>query len=157
MRTEKQQEASRANGRRSQGPVTPEGKERSSQNARKIGLLAKTVVLQHENRENFQFYLDQHVDRFRPADDVEMNVVEEMVSASWRLRRTWAIQTSLLDTEVATYFDEEIPAAVAASFAKLAAEPALALLQRYETRLHLVYHRCINTLDRKSTRLNSSH
>src|ERR1035438_5478405 len=97
MRTEKQQEASRANGRRSQGPVTPEGKERSSQNALRHGLLAKVVFLQNEKFENFQIYLDQHVAQFQPVDDVEMNVIEEMVAASWRLRRTWAIQTSLLN------------------------------------------------------------
>ena len=80
MRTEKQIEASRTNGRRSQGPVTAEGKRRSSQNA-----------LRHGRSENFQTYLEEHIDRFQPADYVEMNVVEEMVSATWRLHRAWAL------------------------------------------------------------------
>ena len=36
-------------------------------------------------------YLEEHIDRFQPADYVEMNVVEEMVSATWRLHRAWAL------------------------------------------------------------------
>jgi hypothetical protein len=156
MRTEKQIEASRANGCSSHGPVTPEGKRRSSQNALRHGLLAATVVLQHEDTENFQTYLEEHIERFQPADYVEMNVVEEMVAATWRLHRSWALQTRLLDKEIDTHTGEEVADAMAASVAKLAAEPGLALLQRYETRLHLVYHRCIATLARLRASRRSS-
>ena len=148
MRTEKQIQASRANGSRSHGPVTPDGKQRSSQNALRHGLLAATVVLQHEDTENFQTYLDQHIERFQPVDYVEMNVVEEMVAATWRLHRAWALQTHLLDKEIETHVGEEVFDAMATSVTRLSTEPGLALLHRYETRLHLVYHRCISTLAR---------
>jgi hypothetical protein len=77
MRTEAQIEASRANGRRSQGPVTPEGKARSSQNAYRHGLLAATMTLRTEDKDAFGQYLDQHLQRFQPADDVELNLVEK--------------------------------------------------------------------------------
>jgi hypothetical protein len=85
--------SSRANGARSRGPTSPAGKQASSANAIRHGLLAKCVVLSNECRENFDALLDQHIERFSPIDDVELGVVEEMAAAFWRMRRAWAIAT----------------------------------------------------------------
>lgn len=147
MRTDLQIQASRANGRRSHGPVTADGKARSSQNAFRHGLLAKTILLAHEDKECFQQYIDQHIERFHPADDVEMNIVEEAVSAAWRERRcadliTMAMDTAIEDVETAVDGRRQLLSA----FHNLASGPDMRLLQRYETRYHLMYHRCINTL-----------
>jgi hypothetical protein len=147
MRTDKQIQASRANGRRSQGPITPEGKARSAQNAYRHGLLAKTVTLSNEAEEDFLEYLDQHVDRFQPADDVEMNLIEEAVGAAWRERRSAGLQTFMLDLEMAAIpISADFRVDMVEAFNRLATKPGLALLQRYETRFHLIYHRAIATL-----------
>jgi hypothetical protein len=147
MRTEAQNAASRANGRRSQGPVTPEGKSRSSQNAFRHGLLATCVVLKEEGAANFQAYLDQHIARFLPADDVEMNIVEEMVSAAWRARRATGMQTIFFNTEFANVEKTGCDGQdLLDSVNKLAEAPAVRLLHRYETHYHRVYHRCIDSL-----------
>lgn len=53
MRTERQIQASRANGTRSRGPVTAQGKRNSSRNAVKHGLLAETIVLKSELTDRF--------------------------------------------------------------------------------------------------------
>ena len=49
MRSDKQKAASRANGRKSRGPVTPEGKRRARPNALKHGHLAECVLLPFES------------------------------------------------------------------------------------------------------------
>ena len=75
-------------------------------------------------------------------------MVEEMVAAYWRMRRAWAIETRMLEDAAATP-TEGAPdplGRMAAAFTTLAASPALALMHRYETRLHLVYQRSLHNL-----------
>jgi len=146
--------ASRANGARARGPVTPQGKQRSSQNAIRHGLLARCIVMQNESRESFEAHLTQHVDRLQPADGVEFGMIEEMAAASWRMRRAWALETRMLDNAVAGGLAAGDLAAgepdtidrMAAAFTTLAASPALGLMHRYETRLHLIYQRSLHNL-----------
>jgi hypothetical protein len=94
----KQREASRANGRKSHGPVTPAGKARSSRNAlhhglhARYGLLAKTILLPGESRARFDDLLTQFRLEFAPATYVENVFVEQMVVAQWRLMRTWNLE-----------------------------------------------------------------
>jgi len=127
--------SSRANGARSRGPVTPAGKQASSLNAIRHGLLAKCVVLRTESRENFDILLAQHIDRYRPADDVELGGVEEMAATFWRMRRAWAIETRLHDDAIANREPGNEVGRIASAFTDLALSPQLALLHRYEARL----------------------
>jgi hypothetical protein len=138
--------AARANGARSRGPVTPEGKQRSSQNALRHGLLAQCILLRDESPEAFQALLDQHLARLDPADGVEMGMIEEMAASFWRLRRAWALETRVLDNEVAAQTEGDRRDRMAAAFSSLAAKPALGLMHRYETRLHLIYQRALHNL-----------
>jgi hypothetical protein len=138
--------ASRANGARSRGPKTPQGKERSAQNARRHGLLARCIVLQSESPEAFQAIMTQYVQRFQPADDVEMALVEEMAAAFWRQRRCWAIETRLFDNAIETDPAPDAIGRIAGAFSTLASAPALALMHRYETRLHNMYQRALRSL-----------
>ena len=97
MRSLRRIDSSRANGARSRGPITPEGKERASTNALRHGLLAKCLVLENESNECFDDLVTQHIRRFAPADGVEFAMIEEMVAANWRMRRAWAIENRLMD------------------------------------------------------------
>ena len=72
----------------SPGPRTEEGKQRSSQNALRHGLLAEQVVLDCEGREAFEDLLTDHVQRFRPTDEVGYALIEEMAVCHWCIRRT---------------------------------------------------------------------
>jgi hypothetical protein len=138
--------SSRTNGALSRGPATPEGKRRSSQNAFSHGLLSDCVVLPGESREGFEALLDQHLDRFGPVDGIEFGMVEEMASAYWRMRRAWAIENSLFRDGVVAQPDGANLAGIAASFRQLAGSPELALLHRYETRLHMMYQRALHNV-----------
>ncbi len=138
-------QSSKANGARSKGPSTPAGKQRSSLNALRHGLCAKCIVLDHESRENFLTLLQQHVDRFQPANEVEFGMIEEMCAAYWRQRRAWSIETALLDKHIALQPDGANADRMATAFDTLAAAPTLPLLHRYETRQHLMYQRALRT------------
>jgi hypothetical protein len=138
--------ASRANGARSRGPKTPEGKSRSSYNATRHGLLSNCVVLATESREAFEALLNQYVDRFGPLDEIEFDMIEEMASCYWRLRRGWAIETELLNSGIEKQPPGSELARLATSFSELAVSPQLALLNRYESRLNRMYQRALTNL-----------
>ncbi len=89
-------ESARANGAKSHGPVTPEGRQISSLNALRHGLVAQTVVLTNESQNCFQQVFQAYIDHFQPVDDIEVDFVEEMAVAKWHQRRAWAIQTAAL-------------------------------------------------------------
>lgn len=152
MRTPKQAAAARLNGSKSRGPVTEAGKRRSSINSRRHGLLSKGVVLNNEVDETFQLLLQQHIEKFAPADDIEQNPIEEMTASIWRMRRLWMIEKHLLQrtmdgartgTANAPEYRDEGDRIIAA-FSELARGPELALLGRYESRLHRMYQRALN-------------
>ena len=138
--------ASRANGARSRGPVTAQGKRKSSQNAITHGLLARHIVMRDESTEGFQAVFNDHLYRLQPADGVEVGLVEEMVASHWRLRRAWALETRLLENEAAAQPSGDALDRIANAFADLAGKPSLGLMHRYQTRLHLNYQRALHNM-----------
>ena len=157
-------EAARANGAKSRGPATPEGRAKSSRNSLRHGFSAKSVLLPAESHEQFQLLLDAHIQQFHPASPVEMDLVEAMAVARWRLRRIWAIETSLLANELtrrAEDIDEEFTEITAEErlawiFQRMAdGGQSLALLARYEGNLNRAFDRAFKQLNvLKSQRQN---
>ena len=86
----------RTNGTKSAGTKSPEGLRNSSQNALRRGLTAKTLVLSNESQTKFDELMDAFIRKFRPADELELELVTEMAAARWRLRRIWLIQTAAI-------------------------------------------------------------
>ena len=138
--------SSRANGARSRGPVSLQGRRASSQNAIRHGLLSDCVVLPSESSGSFAQLVAQHIQRFAPLDGVEFGMIEEMAAAYWRLRRAWAIENNLLSEALAAQPPGDDVNRIAAAFRQQASTPALALLHRYETRLHLMYQRALHNI-----------
>ncbi len=67
MATERQIQANRANGKRSTGPVTEEGKQASSQNARRHGQLSSCIVLKAESARSSTTSWTPSSQSFNPA------------------------------------------------------------------------------------------
>jgi hypothetical protein len=99
------------------------GKQRSSRNALRHGLLAKQVILSNEAAANFNLLIAQHIRRFGPASGVEFGMIEEMAAAFRRLRRAWAIQTSLMHQGVEAAQPRDAVARIAIAFSTLADSP----------------------------------
>ena len=97
-------QTARENGAKSHGPVTPEGKARSSANSRRHGLTA-SVLIDGESDEHFQLLLADFMDQFQPQTAVETDLVEVMAIARWRLRRLLAIEAHLFDQEILQWHD----------------------------------------------------
>jgi hypothetical protein len=76
--------ASAENSKLSTGPVTPEGKARSSRNAITHGMLAGAIVLTEEETVRFSDELDLLEEELQPRTPVEFKLVRVMAVADWR-------------------------------------------------------------------------
>jgi hypothetical protein len=152
MRSPKQIEASRMNGRLSQGPITPEGKYHSSHNNTRHGLLAQTVVLERESEERFLALLDHYMQIHQPQSPTETALVETMVVAWWRLMRIWGMQKLALDHDIAVQDPGLGPSSVRAMHAVRGAPgapPRPDVLLRYEVTYDRQYKSALRLLEAK--------
>jgi hypothetical protein len=99
-------ETARENGAKSHGPVTPEGKARSSANSRRHGLASASILMDGESAEDFQLLRADFLNQFQPQTAVETDLVDVMAIARWRLRRLLAIEAHLFDQEILCRKDE---------------------------------------------------
>jgi len=75
MATWNQKNASKINGARSKGPVTPEGKAKVSQNGCKHGLYAKQSVLRNEDPAQYAEFREVYLRDYAPASEMETDLV----------------------------------------------------------------------------------
>ena len=101
MRTDKQNEASRRNGAKSKGPVTEEGKAKSSLNGITHGLSGSHRFLYSNERDDlYQELLNHYMTVFAPANGVEADLVHQIVTASWRMKRIDNIEVAVVDVQM---------------------------------------------------------
>ena len=94
-------QANRENALKSTGPRTVEGKYMSSQNAVQHGLLAtKHLVLPVEQQAELDSLCDHLMFELAPTNEVELLLADRIVSAAWRLRRVYRIESELLSRHV---------------------------------------------------------
>jgi hypothetical protein len=94
-------EQARLNGAKSKGPITPNGKTRSSKNALKHGFAAViNNVLGIEDEAAFNLHLDGLRASFLPLNYAEHMLVDLLASISWRQSRLIGLETALLDAQM---------------------------------------------------------
>lgn len=95
--TTKQIAANRLNAEKSTGPKTVEGKTISAQNATKLGIFSREIVLPDEDLAELQMLGRAIRADLKPSGPVELALAEIVISALWRLRRILKIETGLFE------------------------------------------------------------
>jgi hypothetical protein len=89
--------ASRANGAKSKGPRTAEGKARASQNALKHGMCAKKfLLLPYDSRAEFAALESALLEDLRPEGALETLLARRLIAAAWRLARADRLECEML-------------------------------------------------------------
>ncbi len=131
-------DAARTNGAKSHGPITPDGKARSSQNARTHGFTSQRLFLAELDKPEFDQLRARLLAEFTPKGDAELLVFDELILAAWKLRNISLQETTLGEQTGADLIFSTDP-----ELMKLADR-----LQRYRTTNERAFHRAIAELRR---------
>lgn len=107
MASDKQLQANRANARRSAGPRTKAGKDRSRLNSRKHGLTAKMLITIGEDADDFEELRAELLEQYDPQSAIESELVERVAGILWRLRRVPFFEAAILDARHSHVSDEK--------------------------------------------------
>jgi hypothetical protein len=99
MTSFRQIEANRRNARKSTGPNTEEGKQRSRCNAVRHGLTAETVIGALEDAEDYDAFQAAITADYDAQSTVERELVLRLASLLWRLRRATTMETGLFEIQ----------------------------------------------------------
>src|SRR5438445_563789 len=100
MPTEAQINANRLNAQKSTGPTSPEGKARSALNALKSGIDAWSHIIPGEDPAELEALTEQFLQHYRPADPVQLSLVDTLISPEWIQRRLRRIEAQLWNFRV---------------------------------------------------------
>jgi hypothetical protein len=110
MSTQARIDSSRANGARSLGPVTAQGKERSRDNSMRHGLRSdprRALALPGESREELAALRVRWENTFQPRDEAEWDLVSDVISARWMLLRAEGAHFNFLNSRAHQAGDRE--------------------------------------------------
>jgi hypothetical protein len=99
MTSFRQIDANRRNARKSTGPITDEGKQRSRCNAVRHGFTAETVIGALEDAEDYKAFEAAIIADYDAQSAVERELVLRLAGLLWRLRRAITIETGLFEIQ----------------------------------------------------------
>jgi hypothetical protein len=99
MTSERQAEANRQNARKSTGPRTLAGKAAVALNGMKHGLLSRESLVKGESEADLVAFGKRLRVQLAPVGELELLLVDRIVSTAWRLRSLISVETMLYDRE----------------------------------------------------------
>lgn len=105
MTSDRRARANRENAQRSTGPTTPEGRARSSQNARRHGVLSENVTVASEDYESYRNLLEALWNELAPHGERESLLTERLANLFWRERRLIESERGFIDQQQAIAAD----------------------------------------------------
>lgn len=99
MATDRQIEANRKNSEKCTGPTSVDGKKKSSQNALKTGLDAKSEVIRCENRADYETLIAEYYAHFRPIGPEERCLVDTLIRSEWFGRRYMSVEAAVWERD----------------------------------------------------------
>jgi hypothetical protein len=133
--------SNRANALLSTGPRTDAGKHRSSLNALRHGLTARTAVLPTEDPDAYRRHTEQFFDEYAPATPTESQLVQELADTSWRLNRIPLLEADALARALPPADAEQ-----EVTFDIVDAHRILATLGLHSSRLSRQFHKTLEQL-----------
>ena len=86
---------------KSTGPSTPEGKQRSSANARKHGFAGRSFIVDDAGRDAFDKFMKDWERDLQPRGAVEFELFGQITHAAWTLRRLSEAEAALIGESLA--------------------------------------------------------
>ena len=106
--------------------------------------MSQSVVLANESQDAYAELLADYLSRFSPQGSAELDLVHEIASTRWRLRRIVRMDSAIFDRQMEQSLETDPTSAEAAAFEALAANSKpLAMLGRYENRLRRNYEKAL--------------
>lgn len=104
--------ANRANAQLSTGPISSEGKVKSSLNAVTTALTGRTVLLPSEDATAYEAHLRAYQEDLRPVGGRESDLVQSIADSAWRLKRIPSLEAAIFaqgHLEFGEAFDHHAP------------------------------------------------
>ena len=155
MEQDRRSLTSAINGALSNGPTSPEGKARSARNGETHGMYSSAVLLHHESQDQFAALRESYYQRILPASQPESDLVDQMIAATWRLRRITALESAAMDHAMdsqrldldASYSNLQLETRAHFAFEKLHRDSGtMAAYQRFQASQIRLYDRAFRNL-----------
>ena len=125
--------ANAANAQLSTGPKTPEGKQRSAQNALKHGLTARELIIRDDEREEIEQLQASLIEEVKPQGALEQVAFAQLLHAAWNLHRLRRLEAGLFTGSLDPLLNESL-------------DKTMDRLARYQVRTERSYHRTLRDL-----------
>jgi hypothetical protein len=99
MPSKAQIHANLQNSKKSTGPVTPEGKQRSAANALRHGFTGQVVIIGERQAGNYDQHCREYREEFSPKGKAESDLTRQLADLSWSINRIRACETTLFAVE----------------------------------------------------------